>query len=256
MSDRFDVTRDYLALDFDGVLADSIAECLVVGYNAYAEYSGKDKISDLEELGPGWTQESRRLRNFIRYGLDYVYIHFAIADHTSISTQEDFDRFTDKNHRLRDRFFQLFYEERENFSGSQKERWVSLNPFYKGVSSFLRSYPDLDRLFIITTKKLKYVRILLENRRIHFVRDNMYFADARRSKKQIISELLSRYGISPRHFYFIDDQVDTLLKTDELGIRCLLAEWGYNNPEQLERAKSAGIQSLTLEDFLHRFSCH
>jgi phosphoglycolate phosphatase-like HAD superfamily hydrolase len=256
MSNRFDATRDYLALDFDGVLADSIAECLVVGYNAYAEYCGKDRIVDLEELEPVWTQESRRMRNFIRYGLDYVYIHLAIAEHASISTQEDFDRFTDKNERLRDLFFRLFYEERENFSGSQQERWVSLNPFYKGVSSFLRSYPNLDRLFIITTKKLKYVRILLENRRIQFVRDNMYFADVRRSKKQIISELLSRNSISPRHFYFIDDQVDTLLKINDLGIRCLLAEWGYNNPEQLEKARSAGIQTLRLEDFLYRFSRH
>jgi len=74
-----------LALDFDGVIVDSIQECLVVGYNAFIEYTGKgSKILDLSSLDHDDMAKCHRLRNFIRSGEDYVYIQLAISEGVDI----------------------------------------------------------------------------------------------------------------------------------------------------------------------------
>ena len=71
----FNLESDFLALDFDGVIADSIGECLVIGHNAYVKFTqAGQQICRLEELNKTHKDECRRLRNFIRSGEDYVYI--------------------------------------------------------------------------------------------------------------------------------------------------------------------------------------
>lgn len=45
MNQNYVLKDKYLALDFDGVIANTIEECLVVGFNAYAEYRDKDHLS-------------------------------------------------------------------------------------------------------------------------------------------------------------------------------------------------------------------
>ena len=54
----FNPDADFLALDFDGVIVDSIGECLVMGHNAYGKYTRSGaQIRRLEEMN-----ESSRLR--------------------------------------------------------------------------------------------------------------------------------------------------------------------------------------------------
>jgi hypothetical protein len=112
----FNPTRDILGHDFDGVIADSIAECLVVGHNAYQNATDQPRpIPDLGELPVAVQQESRRLRNFIRHGEDYVYIFQSITAKQTIHDQSDFDRFVETNHNFRGIYREAFYNERSRF---------------------------------------------------------------------------------------------------------------------------------------------
>ncbi len=250
----FEKQTDFLALDFDGVIADSIDECLVVSHNAFLEYHGSgQKLKNINEIEKEKIDAFRRLRNFIRSGEDYVFIQLALHNRNQLTNQNDFDGFLAKNKHLKPTFFNLFYQEREIFSSDQNHVWIQLNPLYPGIKTFLAHYQYKENLFIITTKKIEYVHKILKSHDIRLKENNCLHAHGQQTKLKIIKNLLDKYEISADHFYFIDDQIDTLINVKQAEVQCLLAQWGYNNPEQWERAKYAGVSLLTLKNFLKQF---
>ena len=118
---KFEIASDILALDFDGVIADSIKECLVSGYNAYANYISKPTIERHDQLDPKWAAEAWRMRNYIRNGEDYMYIAHALANDVPVSGQQDFDEFLNANKSLRHTFFDHMYNQRIAFSDAKPE---------------------------------------------------------------------------------------------------------------------------------------
>lgn len=249
-----DLSKIYLALDFDGVIADSINECLVVSYNAFGEYTGKSsRIFSLDKIDKDIINESRRLRNFIRSGEDYVYIQLALQENASIHNQQEFDDFCGNYADLREHFFNIFYNERGQFSTNNFQDWIKLNPLYEGFGLFLKNYQFKKQLYIISTKKIEFIKKILAAGEIDIIDENMFHASSAHPKKAIIKELLDNRGIQPDQFYFIDDQIDTLIKVKETQVNCLFAKWGYNNPEQLDKAEQEGIQATDLKEFLKMF---
>ena len=250
-----DNSKIHLALDFDGVIADSINECLVVSYNAFGKFIGKNsRIFSIDKIEENRVIESRRLRNFIRSGEDYVYIQLALQENALIRNQQEFDDFCGKYAELREQFFNMFYNEREQFSTDNFQNWIKLNPLYEGFELFLKYYQFKKQLYIISTKKIEFIQRILEAGEIDLINENMFHASSNRPKKMIIKELLESRGVGPEKFYFIDDQIDTLIKVKETEVNCLFAKWGYNNPEQLGKAEREGIQAIDLQEFLQRFS--
>ncbi len=251
----FDQEGCYLGLDFDGVIVDSIAECLVLGNNAFVEFSGTGKkVIALEDFEPQSLSEARRLRNYIRSGEDYVYINLALRERADIHGQEDFDAFKQQHARLQSDFFRLFYSEREKLSTAQRALWLSLLPLYDGVRDFLAAYRNKKNLYIISTRKAEYMAQILSGNGIQLDSSHLFFADEKRNKRATISELLQKNAVTPDRFYFVDDQVDNLLKTAPVGINCVMAEWGYHSAEQLAAAEKEGFRVLTLPEFLTEFS--
>ena len=250
---KFNIKRDYLALDFDGVVVNSVEECLVVAYNAFAEYFHGRKVNSVNEVEPETVLTFKQLRNFIRSGADFVYIILAISENMNINNQQEFDDFTNKYEDLRNTFFDLFYLERESFFTQKPESWIKLNPLYDGLNEFLSSYPYKERLYIITTKKIFFVKKILSFYGIQLIKNNLFTADDKKNKKDIIQELLSNHKISPQRFWFVDDQIDTLLKVKDSFIHCFLAEWGYNDEQQINKGKKENIEIITLKDFRNKF---
>jgi phosphoglycolate phosphatase-like HAD superfamily hydrolase len=251
----FNPDSDFVALDFDGVIADSIGECLVMGYNAYSKFTRSGaQIRRLEELNERHKNECKRLRSFIRSGEDFVYIQLAIDKGFRLQDQQEFDSFINQHVNLKNTFYNLFYVEREVFSSTEEDLWIELNPLYKGVKQFLVKYPVKDRLYIITTKQIKYVLKILNGNSIYLKEQNCFCSSGRDTKPNIITHLLARNRISTEKFYYVDDQVDTLVEVKGSGVHCFLAEWGYTTKEQILRAQDENISRIGLDDFLRQFS--
>jgi len=251
----FNLESDFLALDFDGVIADSIGECLVIGHNAYVKHNQAGQpICRLEELNKTHMAECRRLRNFIRSGEDYVYINLAIDNKARIQNQQEYDSFVNRHLDLKDTFYDLFYRERELFSSTKEDLWIELNPLYKGIKQFLLQYQSKERFFLVTTKKIKYALKILAGNRIHLIKENCFCASGGDTKLKIIKNLLGKNNISSDNFYYIDDQVDTLIEVKESGVHCILAQWGYTTRQQIFRAGKENIPGIQLNDFLIQFS--
>jgi phosphoglycolate phosphatase-like HAD superfamily hydrolase len=251
----FHAGDNFLALDFDGVIADSIEECLIVGCNAYGRFTcSGDRIHRLEALGERHQMESRRLRNFIRSAEDYVYLQLAIGKGAWIRDQSDYDAFVNEHADLKATFYDLFYKERELFFATDEKSWMELNPLYEGMKQFLLRYPFKDKLFIITTKQIKYADKILKGNQIDLKQENCFSVGRGETKLAIVKTLLDKKKIPADAFFFIDDQVDTLVAVKESGVRCILAKWGYASEAQILRAGRENIPGIGLEDFLERFS--
>ena len=244
-----------LALDFDGVIVDSIEECLIVGHNAFVRHTGTGRaIARLSAMAPGSAIESKRLRNYIRYGEDYVFIFYALDMGQAIQTQSDFDEFTENKRHLRSVFRDLFYKERERFFSHQRGIWLSLNPLYLKMDAFFAQYEPKSRLFIITTKQTRYVHPILESHGIRLTESHVLHATEDKSKRDHLMEIMDLYSVGPSRMHFVDDQVDTLLNVREATFHCYLAEWGYTNSEQIMLAKRKQISVLDLGAFYDWFS--
>jgi phosphoglycolate phosphatase-like HAD superfamily hydrolase len=251
----FDPDTDFIALDFDGVIADSIGECLVVGHNAYSTFTRSGaQIRRLEALDERHQNECRRLRRFVRSGEDYLYIQLAIDNNVRIHDQQTYDLFVNSHSHLKDTFYALFYGERERFSSTEKGLWVELNPLYRGMRQFLQQHPSRERLFIVTTKQITYALKILTGNSIGFKAENCFCAACGETKRNIINDLLARKNISADNFYFIDDQIDTLVDVKTSGVHCFLAQWGYTSEAQIRRAGNENIPAIGLDDFLTQFS--
>ena len=249
----FHSNTDYLALDFDGVIADSVEECLVVGHNAYALTGGEsDAIHHLSDLDSETIEEAKRLRSFIRSGQDYVYIFKVLDLNVQISNQSEYDRFTSEHQEDHDRYFDLFYRVRTEMLDRDAKAWAELNPLYPGMKEFLDAF-DQDRLFIVTTKKVEYAQTILQNNQITLSTTRMYQATREYSKQDILSKLAEELRVKPLSIHFVDDQIDTLTNVQPTGVQCYLAAWGYNNPDQVYQARVQNIPVLSLTSFLDRF---
>ena len=80
--------RGVVLLDFDGVICDSVDECLVTSFHAYYDLQGNPAPAS----GPAARRESfARLRPFIHIGEDYLLIHELIDRGIDIADQREFD---------------------------------------------------------------------------------------------------------------------------------------------------------------------
>lgn len=251
--------RNYLGLDFDGVIADSILECLLSGLNAYAVLTGRGgRQISLVAIPAETIAEMRRLRNYIRSGEDYVYIALAMDKGCVIRSQNDFDRFVKDNIHFKSAYYNQFYQERSELLKTNPEAWLSLNPLYPGMAKFL-DLIDNENLFIITTKETIYVHKILSANGIGLERNNVFRAVGKMNKQHIINKLMVDRKFNSDQIIFIDDHIDTLKKVASTGVECILAAWGYNTLEQQKEADDFGIMTYQLKEFLRlgeRFQIH
>jgi len=251
---NFNPEKDILALDFDGVIVNSIEECLVVGHNSLRKHLGQSGlIKRLNELEKEQVLASRRMRNFIRHSEDYVFIFYALLKGASIRNQSEFDSFLKQHAGLKDTFHENFYRERSRLLETERQRWLELNPLYPGMGDFIRTYHYPERLVIITTKKAEFVAVTLAAAGIEFPTGNLFSADQGLSKTVLISEILKGWSVQPLELHFVDDQVDTLIKAKPLGVNLYLARWGYTNAEQIRLAEREEIAVLSRVDFFRHF---
>ena len=248
------INNSYLAFDFDGVIVDSLNECMVVGYNAFSNYQGNNKrIFSPQDIPPTILDNAIYLRNYIRSGYDYVYIFFILENEIQIKDQHQFDSFTEKHRHLQDEFEKIFYKQRHFLFLEHHELWVKLNPFYQGVADLIKPVFAAHQGCIISTKKSSYIASLLQANNISLDSNLIYHAGKGRSKRNIIIQLLQKQSISPANFYFIEDQIDTLIKLQDLKINSMLAEWGYNTNAQQQIAHENDIPVISLNKISSQF---
>jgi len=245
-----------LALDFDGVVIDSILECMVTAFNAYSIHLGPAEFrTDLELFDSSEIDDFRRNRIYIRRGEDYVFLMQAAAERVRFASQEQFDGFLKLNSRLRAAYRALFYTQRKILQEQDIESWLALNPLYPGMELFLCSQIKANQFFVVTTKDLESVQHIFNSRRIPFREENLFQATKTYGKPQILSHISSLLQVEENNIHFVDDHPGTVIEVAEkTDARSYCASWGYNSEPQLNDLTNMKIKTLTLPEFFAEFS--
>lgn len=243
-------SAEYLALDFDGVISDSILECQVTAYNAYAKYLNAEETRlDIEKFSEAELAAFRESRVFIRRGEDYVYLLQAAAEKLKFRSQEQFDHYLLKNESVREHYRTLFYGQRQELQKKDPSHWLALNPLYPGIKSFLKHLPDPSSMYIVTTKDLESVKLILKSHDITLSQENMFQATQTYRKPQILQEIIKKKGLRADQLHFFDDHAHTLIEVKvNTDVNCYCAGWGYNSRNQRALVKERGIPVYSLDN--------
>ena len=247
-----DTKIDLLAMDFDGVIADSIMECAVAGYNAYSTYRGNaNQIITPNKINHRQLNLFKSTRPFIRSGEDYIYLFQAISEGINIYSQEDFDRFKNRYIDRKDSYYQLFYSVRQQLITSNFNEWINLNPLYDGMKQFLNTVSS--KVHIISTKASKYIIAILSHYAINLKSENIHSTENGFSKSDILLKIITENNFKAQNTVYIDDHLDTLLKMEKTNTNCLLATWGYNTKKQQDEYLNSSIKMVDLKQFYQMY---
>jgi len=242
-----------LALDFDGVISDSARECLAV---ARATYAALRPGADLDRLG----EEALRDGFLALMPLGNRAEDFGVAlrildEGVRVRSQEAYDAFRDGlDPAWLEAFHARFYREREAWSRRDPEGWRRLMGPYPGFVSILRRAPAGLLLAIATAKDRPSVRLLLRDYGLddRIPDERIPDKETGRSKAAHLRALRERLGIPYEAITFVDDKLNHLDAVAPLGVRCVLAAWGYNGERERRGARARGYEVCTLENFADR----
>lgn len=217
-------------LDFDGVICDSIAECLVSSWEAYF---GHTRETTPSAVPVDLRAKFAALRPYVRSGEDFLLCQEILHKDLAVRSQEDFDRLAASKGsaglaRLRERF----YEARAALRQRDRRYWIGLNSLYPAVAENLSLWVNSPCLHILSTKRPEFINEILAASGILFPGKRILHSD-RTDKGARIEKLLK--GRREESALLVDDQIDHLARIQAQSgrIAVYLASWGYVKPEWL-----------------------
>jgi phosphoglycolate phosphatase-like HAD superfamily hydrolase len=253
-----------LVLDFDGVVFNSAPEAYRVARRAYADL-GPARASVTPLPTPGEVHELRveqvladpLYQGFVELmplggrAEDYAVILSCLERGVVVRDQEGYDRQRDQvPAEYQEAYHARFYEVRTGFQEQHPERWRALQGPYPEVVALIRRHSSDVALAIATAKDRRSVRLLLEDHGLAglFPDERLMDKDTGRSKAAHLRQLERVLGIPLPDMTFVDDKVNHLDAVAPLGVRCVLAAWGYNGAREQELARGRGYIVCALDD--------
>lgn len=238
-----------LALDFDGVISDSAREAYEVARRTYLDLRPDAPLGSMpaEEV-------YRRFLEIMPLGNraeDYATALVAIEAGVELPDQGAYDAFR----RERDaawlrRFHRRFYEVRHAFAARDPAGWRALLRPYRRFLEILRRRAGEAHYAIATAKDRRSVGVLLEEYGVAdlFPAGSILDKETGESKRSHLEHLHRVFGIPFGEMTFVDDKVNHLDAVAPLGVRGVLAGWGYNGPREHALARAHGHRIGTLDN--------
>lgn len=237
------MNKKVLALDFDGVLWDSVGECFETGWRAYLEMTGRTLSDEAHR------KSFYRGRPLARTGHDF-YLLFALMeenpdrDLASIPLEE-FVGVRQSRHSETLRFEQIFYRLRNHYRKSEPDLWVSWQGPYPEVIAALDQWEEhFSGAALATTKDTESAQFLLNTAERYWPVFGKEFST---DKADQIHGIAQHFRVAPTQVLFIDDLVENLDQVRSTGATTVLADWGYNLPESWRVAETKGYRTISVE---------
>jgi len=253
-----------LALDFDGVIVDSVLDSLFVSHNAYLrlhslgnkKYFGGELFTfgNWEEVKKQYQEEIkyyRTLRPYIRGATDYGLLQKIIEENKSIKDQEEFDNYRKIVKFDFEAYEKEFYKERERLQNIDYRAWFNLEPPYpkviEGISKLLE---EGIKIVIATANRRKAIARSFTPEYFGFTIEPKDILDKRygEDKSEQMKQIVNLYQIKFKDIYFVDDQISHLIQTRPLGVKVILAGWSYATKVQKEEARIQKVPVIEKEE--------
>jgi phosphoglycolate phosphatase-like HAD superfamily hydrolase len=246
-----------LALDFDGVISDSAREAFVVALRTHCTLEPGSLLSPLAaRVTPENLDAEPLYSRFIEImalgnrAEDYEVSLRALEVREPIPDQASYDTFKaglDADG-LR-RFHKAFYRVRAQWATADPAGWLSaMAPYPRFVEVLRRRGGELN-LAIATSKDRRSARELLVHYGVAdlFPEHRVLDKETGVSKRSHLELLRDEFGTRFEDMTFVDDKVNHLVDVAPLGVRCVLAAWGYNGEREHVLARARGFVVCPLE---------
>jgi len=253
-----------LALDFDGVIVDSVLDSLFIGHNAYLRLYGQGKkkyfggelftFENWEEIKKKYHQEIKyyhTLRPYIRGATDYGLIQKLMEEKKVIKSQREFDNYRKTAVFDFASYEKEFYQERERLQEINYRAWFNLEPPYpKIIEGMKKLLEEGTKIVIATSNRRKAIARSFTPEYFGFNINPEDILDKRfgEDKSEQMKQIVKLYNIKFEEIYFVDDQVSHLIQTRPLGIKVVLAGWSYATDIQKEEAREQNIPLIEREE--------
>ena len=252
-----------IALDFDGVVCDSRDEVLVVALATFADLRPEARLvreraarcdgDGFEPALPGDDPVALAFDQLMPLGNraeDFGVALEAIEGGLCLGDQESYDRFrASLDPGSLHHFHDAFYRRRVQLRIAAPERWARLHRSYRPFVDRLGRLAAEATLALATAKDGASARRLLARFGVaELFRDDLVLdKEAGEHKTAHLTRIAERTGRSFAEISFLDDKVNHLEKVAPLGVRGVLAGWGYNTAREHERAARLGFAVATFE---------
>ena len=252
-----------LAIDYDGVIVDSVMDSLFVSHNAYLKLFGSEKRKQFG--GKPFTLQSwpaileryseeikyyRSLRPYIRDATDYGLIQKLMEDGKNIQNQQEFDNYRRTDRFDLEKFYGAFFRERKKLQEEDFKGWLRLEPPYEEVIKGIRKFVEEGiKVMVATSNRTEFIFQVFHPRYydIPVKSDDILDFNFGEDKSKQIKYIHEKYRVDFKDIYFVDDQLAHLEQTRGLGISVFLAGWSYATVQQKERAIQQGIPVIEEE---------
>jgi phosphoglycolate phosphatase-like HAD superfamily hydrolase len=252
-----------LVLDFDGVIFDSAPEAYLVARRTHAEL-GSPLGATTRLPPPGEVFESTRKEvledplygRFVElmplgnraedYGVMLSVLERGVVVNDQGSYHEERARVPIG---FLEAFHTRFYEVRARFQQEHPGRWRALHGPYADFVALLRRRSSEAILAIATARDRGSVKLLLEHHGLGdlFPDERLMDKETGRFKTAHLQHLQRELGVPFAELTLVDDKVNHLDAVAPLGVRCVLAGWGYNGPREHALAEQRGYLVCSLE---------
>lgn len=256
--------------DFDGVICDSLVECITVTRVAASRIEQPGlAVTDRNlheicrpDIVMALYENMRRLRPFIVKGQDYLWQYFNLdrfsdvpADYVAYKAVLDalFDAARDKEYE------NIFYESRRQIQQLMGQQYFTLFKAYPGVFYAFRAALFRNRNYICTARDQEGVSLLFGDNAIEFPREQIFARDynglaenSGSGKAEQILQILDREGGRDQDFLLIEDQVKApsdLQKTCP-NMEVIYASYGYGLEHDWGNAGIARLKKVSSPDNL------
>eukprot|EP00466_Bigelowiella_natans_P008912 jgi/Bigna1/87573/estExt_fgenesh1_pg.C_220012 len=236
-----------IALDFDGVLIDSVPESSETAWRTAEKIWPELFTKEINERKADIMDQMREVRPVVETGYENPVLLRVLVE--GIATVEDIMQFWSRDilpqcmetwGLNRADLVHTFGLERDDWIEKHTREWLATNKAYYNIRFALQKAIDRHDVYIVTTKQKRFVEKLLQERLfIDFPSENIFDTSRGLAKGEILRRLGEQHPEASR-LWFIEDKLTTLLKVSaDPKLRnwtLCLADWGYNTEDERQIA--------------------
>ncbi len=233
-----------LFIDFDGVICDSVNECIVSSWIGYYRYLKKEEPS---KIPVDFRKTFLSYRSYIRSGNDYILIQELMDRGIPVESNEDFERHRKlAGNKKMELYTQLFYRARDYLLSNELTYWLELNALFPHVTEPLKAVSERENIHILSTKKAMYNERILRFNGINFPMERIHYS-SNADKISFIRNFLNQHSHYQKAI-LIDDQIDNMKGNTDSQIETYLALWGFIDKKWL--AEYPEIKKIGRDEFV------
>ena len=240
-------TKKIVALDFDGVVSDSVYECYVMAMKAFRDLGGK--LTESSEI----EKEFKKARSLVKVAEDYYVILKMIEENPKIDfdsiTNEKFNAEKEKYKQKFEEFNKKFYQHRSEMQKKDEHGWYNLLREMPGVAKETKKIMKKKKVVIATTRDRDSTAKLLKNYGIEIAPEDIVSKEVFPDKRDQLRVISVKYNVPIKNIILVDDLLDQVKSVKGIGAKAAMADWGYSTPTQRKEAKKEGIPVIQKEDF-------